>query len=215
MPESAYRNIVSESKRVLKPSGYLEMAILDLDMMNMGNRARRAVRGLKVQIQAADPNVSLGSASDLVLKMVGKRGFTDVKTCNVGVPVASAIHSSASSKPTAGAKEPKDKVRQEEMSLADMMRDESPAAGGAVVVHTLLRISRRSAGRSPELAAQRRGIAARVRELERELQARGGICAEAGPWTEEDRQCLISSLSPVWFILSTSIFPTTRQISSC
>lgn len=127
MPESAYRNLISESKRVLKPSGYLEMAILDLDMMNMGNRARRAVRGLKVQIQAADPNVSLGSASDLVLKMVGKRGFTDVKTCNVGVPVASAIHSSASSKPTESPKEPKDKAR-EEMSLADMMRDESPAA---------------------------------------------------------------------------------------
>lgn len=127
MSESAYRNLISESKRVLKPSGYLEMAILDLDMMNMGNRARRAVRGLKVRIQVADPNISIGSASDVVLKMVGKRGFTDIKTCNVGVPVASAVPSSASSKLTANSKEPED-VAKEEMSLADMMRDESQAA---------------------------------------------------------------------------------------
>lgn len=127
MSEAAYRNIISESKRVLKPSGYLEMAILDLDMMNMGNRTRRAVRGLKVQIQTADSTLSLGSASDLVLKTVAKRGFIDVKSCNVGVPVASAIPSSASSKLNLDSKD-KAVVKEEEMSLADMMRDESPAS---------------------------------------------------------------------------------------
>jgi hypothetical protein len=128
MPELAYRNIISESKRVLKPSGYLEMAILDLDMMNMGSRTRRAVRGLKVQMQTADPNLSLGSASDMILKTVGKRGFTDVKSCNVGVPVASAILSSISTKLAADSKEGKGAVKEEEMSLADMMKDESQAA---------------------------------------------------------------------------------------
>lgn len=128
MAESAYKNIISESKRVLKPSGYLEMAVLDLDMMNMGNRARRAVRGLKVQMQTADPNLSLGSASDMVLRMMGKRGFTDVKSCNVGVPVASAIPSAVSSKLAADSKGAKGAIKEDEMSLADMMREESQAA---------------------------------------------------------------------------------------
>jgi hypothetical protein len=117
MSEPAYRNIVAESKRVLKPGGYLEMAILDLDMMNMGNRARRAVRGLKVKIQVADPGMSLGSASDTVLRIVGKRGFSDVKSCNVGVPVASTIPSSIK----------KTNEKREERSLADMMKDDSDA----------------------------------------------------------------------------------------
>lgn len=125
MGDAAYRNVISESKRVLKPSGYLEVAILDLDMMNMGNRTRRAVRGLKVQMQTADPDISLASASDTVLKLVGKRGFADIKSCNVGVPVASAVPSSVSSKLTA---ESKGTTKEEEMSLADMMREESQAA---------------------------------------------------------------------------------------
>lgn len=119
LPETSYRNIISESRRVLKPGGYLELSLLDLDMLNMGNRARRAVRKLKMDIQGQDPTISLGSASDTVLRLVGKRGFVDVKSCNVGVPVASAIPSASGSP---GKKE------KEEMSLADMMRDESQAS---------------------------------------------------------------------------------------
>ncbi|TVY90996.1 hypothetical protein LAWI1_G007069 [Lachnellula willkommii] len=115
MSEAAYRNIIAESKRVLKPGGYLEMAILDLDMMNMGNRARRAVRGLKVKIQALDPGMSLGSASDTVLRIVGKRGFGEIKSCNVGVPVASTVPSK------------KTNEKKDERSLADMMKDDSDA----------------------------------------------------------------------------------------
>lgn len=127
MSEPSYRNIVSEAKRVLLPGGYLEMAILDLDMMNMGNRARRAVRALKVQTQVADPGISLGSASDLVLKCVGKRGFGDVKSCKVGVPVASTIPSNVSS--SKGKTEETDTKEQgkEELSLAEMMKDSSSA----------------------------------------------------------------------------------------
>ncbi|TVY26369.1 hypothetical protein LHYA1_G006006 [Lachnellula hyalina] len=115
MSEAAYRNIIAESKRVLKPGGYLEMAILDLDMMNMGNRARRAVRGLKVKIQALDPGMSLGSASDTVLRIVGRRGFGEIKSCSVGVPVASTVPSN------------KTNEKKDERSLADMMKDDSDA----------------------------------------------------------------------------------------
>ncbi|CAG8981917.1 hypothetical protein HYALB_00009173 [Hymenoscyphus albidus] len=115
MPESSYRNLISESKRVLKPGGYLETAILDLDMLNMGNRARRAVRGLKVQMQINNPAINLSSASDTVLRLIGKKGFVDVKSCNVGVPVASTIP---------GTKR-ESRGKRKEMSLQDMMRDES------------------------------------------------------------------------------------------
>jgi hypothetical protein len=113
LPESSYRNIISESKRVLKPGGYLEIAILDLDMLNMGNRARRAVRSLKVRMQVADPSVSLAAASDTVMRLVGKRGFVDVKSCNVGVPVASTVASSNNAP---------------EMSLADLLKNNSPSS---------------------------------------------------------------------------------------
>jgi len=125
LSEAAYRNIIAESKRVLKPGGYLEMAILDLDMMNMGNRARRAVRGLKTQMAGMDPSISLASASDTVLRIVGKRGFSDIKSCNVGVPVASTI-------PSTAGKENEGKGK-DERSLADMMKDESSAGDEGIM----------------------------------------------------------------------------------
>lgn len=100
------------------------MAILDLDMLNMGNRVRRAVRALKTQIQAANPAINLGSASDLVLRCVGKRGFSDVKTCNVGIPVASAVPANTASEKS---REAAKAEAREELSLADMMKDSSSA----------------------------------------------------------------------------------------
>lgn len=114
---------------MLKPGGYLEMAVLDLDMMNMGNRARRAVRGLKVKIQVADPSINLGSAGDTVLRLLGKRGFVDVKSCNVGVPVASTVPSSNAK---GKGKEPAQPKPQEELSLADLLKTSSPNADESI-----------------------------------------------------------------------------------
>jgi len=101
----------------------------------MGTRTRRAVRGLKLGIQSTDPSMSLASASDTVLRLIGKRGFTDVKSCKVGVPVASAIPSpekpNSSSSATSSNTKSKDKGKGravEEMSLADMMKSTSPSS---------------------------------------------------------------------------------------
>lgn len=89
---STYNSIISEAKRVLLPGGYLELAVLDLDMLNMGPRTRKGVRGLKMSMQASNvegrESLWTGSASDTVLKIIGKRGFMGVKSCVVGVPVA-------------------------------------------------------------------------------------------------------------------------------
>ncbi|OAG06893.1 uncharacterized protein CC84DRAFT_1241704 [Paraphaeosphaeria sporulosa] len=93
VPTSVHRTVVSECKRVLRPGGFLELSVLDLDLVNMGNRARRAVRGLKVKMQVADEDVSLRNISDEIMGLVGKKGFTECNRCFVGVPVAGTLPS--------------------------------------------------------------------------------------------------------------------------
>ena len=115
--EAALRNAISECKRVLRPGGYLELCILDMDLVNMGNRARRAIRGLKVRIQIADPDLSLSPTSDNIQKMLGRRGFENLNRCVVGVPVAGSLSNS-----------PTGSIDDKHTSLGDMLRD--PAVGG-------------------------------------------------------------------------------------
>jgi len=89
--EHEYQACILESKRVLRPGGHLEVVALDIDMMNMGTRGRRALRGLKTRIQQGDQDVSLGNLSDTLVRMIGRRGFEEVQRCVVGVPAAGRI----------------------------------------------------------------------------------------------------------------------------
>jgi SAM-dependent methyltransferase len=91
LPSVVHRSVISECKRVLRPGGFLELTVLDLDLVNMGNRARRAVRGLKVKMQVADEAVSLRNISDEIMGLVGRKGFTGCNRCFVGVPVAGTL----------------------------------------------------------------------------------------------------------------------------
>jgi hypothetical protein len=92
--EATYRMAICECKRVLRPGGYLEISVLDLDMMNMGNRARRALMGLKVQMQVAESSVSLKPMSDNIQRMLGRRGFENLNRCTLGVPAAGSLSDS-------------------------------------------------------------------------------------------------------------------------
>lgn len=95
--EAGQRNAISECRRVLRPGGYIEMSVLDLDMMNMGNRTRKAVRMLKERICLEHPEVSLKPASDNLQKLLGRRGFENLNRCMVGVPVAGTVVNSSDS----------------------------------------------------------------------------------------------------------------------
>ncbi|KAI0388692.1 hypothetical protein F5Y17DRAFT_474214 [Xylariaceae sp. FL0594] len=111
-PEAHYRNIISEAERVLKPGGFIELSVLDVDLNSMGNRTRRAVRRFKERVSEQNPDFNLSSTVDLILRLLGKKGFSDIKTCRVGVPVASSIGNTRS----------KD-GKKDERSLAEMMND--------------------------------------------------------------------------------------------
>lgn len=125
-PESHFRNIINEARRVLRPGGYIELAILDMDMHNMGNRARRAARKLKERIHIRAPEVSLSSSSDLLLRLLGRKGFAEIKTCRVGVPLASTLAPT----PAAGMK--RGSRKRETKSLAEMMSAEGPGADESI-----------------------------------------------------------------------------------
>lgn len=89
--ELAYQECIAECKRVLRPGGHLEVAVLDIDLISMGTRGRRAIRGLKTRLQIRDPHVSLHNMSDILVRMIGRRGFEQVQRCVVGVPAAGRI----------------------------------------------------------------------------------------------------------------------------
>ncbi|KAL7813416.1 hypothetical protein V8C26DRAFT_159117 [Trichoderma gracile] len=128
-PESHYQNVLSEARRVLKPGGYLELSILDVDLNNMGNRGRRTIRQLKERIHEISPETNLASTADLIVRLLGKSGFSTIKAARVGVPVASAITSSDDNSQSNGSAETKKKrSSKNQPSLAEMMRDHSPNA---------------------------------------------------------------------------------------
>ncbi|POR31889.1 Uncharacterized protein TPAR_07909 [Tolypocladium paradoxum] len=128
-PESHYRNIVSEARRVLRPGAYIELSILDVDLNNMGNCGRRTVRRLKENINDKTADTSLASTADLIVRLLGKAGFSSIKAARVGVPVASSITRSDSNK--AERKEATEK-KKDVPSLADMMSDNSPTADESI-----------------------------------------------------------------------------------
>jgi hypothetical protein len=122
-PESALRSAICECRRVLRPGGFIELSVLDIDMLNMGPKTRRAVRDLRVRMAVADPDVSLKPAGDNIQRMLGRRGFENLNRCMVSIPVAGKIGTSE-----AGSRSSMDvDVALKNISLNEMLHDPSPA----------------------------------------------------------------------------------------
>lgn len=95
--ESVQNNLLQECRRVLRSGGYLEMSVLDRDMVNMGVRTRKAVRRLKEMTCLANPTISLSPASDSVQRLIGTQGFDNLRRCMVRIPVAGMVVRSSDS----------------------------------------------------------------------------------------------------------------------
>ncbi|KAK6601403.1 hypothetical protein H4I96_06744 [Botrytis cinerea] len=106
-----YNHILSESRRVLKPGGYIEITLLDLDI---------------------DEGVVLGSLGDMILRGLGARGFGDVKSCRVGIPVVGVLERARSGKEKAMEDGNRRNGKKEDRSLAEMMKEESESADESI-----------------------------------------------------------------------------------
>lgn len=128
--EAAYLNAISECMRVLRPGGYLEMSILDLDMSNMGNKARKALRELKVRMQVSQPGVTLKPLSDNAQKMVKRTKFMNLQRSLISIPVAGAVDNSRSNS-----------IDEKSGSLEDL-RKEAAGQGDGGLAKTLSQVGR-------------------------------------------------------------------------
>lgn len=108
----------------------------------MGPRTRRAVRDLKTRLKCRDEGTVLSSPGDLVLRGLGARGFGDVKSCRVGIPVAGVLErvksnekrNNGKGKENEGTKEVQGpgKRQKDIRSLAEMIKDESESADESI-----------------------------------------------------------------------------------
>lgn len=138
-PSSTHNFLLSEAKRVLRPGGYLEFSVLDLDLVNMGNRARRAVRQLKMDIHRVDDSISLRNISDEIIAGLGRKRFVECKSCVVGVPVAGNLptpndinhpmrkNSTASSRRRADSNLQTSALPKSEPSFSDLLNASTPS----------------------------------------------------------------------------------------
>ncbi|KAJ5452685.1 hypothetical protein N7445_000868 [Penicillium cf. griseofulvum] len=99
--ETVQSNIIQECKRVLRTGGYLEMSLLDRDMVNMGPHTRKAIRQLKEMTCLSDSTLSLKPTSDSVQRELGAQGFDSLRRCMVRIPVAGMVVRSSDSSSSA------------------------------------------------------------------------------------------------------------------
>ncbi|KAK6351606.1 hypothetical protein TWF718_004762 [Orbilia javanica] len=90
--------IVSQCMRVLKPGGYLELSVLDIDMVNMGPRTKRTVDEIKANLRKHQSGNGSDwhkkTPSEKALRLMAKRGFTDITRCRVGLPTVGNVDGS-------------------------------------------------------------------------------------------------------------------------
>ncbi|KOS17265.1 hypothetical protein ESCO_006410 [Escovopsis weberi] len=114
------------------------MSILDVDLNSVGHRTRKAIRQLKERIHEKSPETNLASTADVMVRLLGRTGFSSIRAARVGIPVASSIARSSvdgaapqGSRAAAAAKKKKMKVG-DQPSLQEMMTHHGPAADESI-----------------------------------------------------------------------------------
>jgi hypothetical protein len=123
--DDAYQVCFNEIKRTMRPSGYLEISVLDLDLVNMGHTARKTIRDLKIRMHQQDSQISLWNHGDAFLTHLGKRHFGNLRKCVVGIPVAGRIrrsHDSGSSSSGSQRKRTSEQPEPEYLRFTEWMR---------------------------------------------------------------------------------------------
>jgi hypothetical protein len=123
--DDAYQVCFNEIKRTMRPSGYLEISVLDLDLVNMGHTARKTIRDLKIRMHQQDSQISLWNHGDAFLTHLGKRDFGNLRKCVVGIPVAGRIrrsHDSDSSSSGSQRKRTSEQPEPEYLRFTEWMR---------------------------------------------------------------------------------------------
>lgn len=114
---------------MLRPGGYLEVSVLDLDLMNMGTRARKAVKKLKTKIHHTDNQISLRNMGDVAMRLLGT-GFDNIQRCAVGLPIAGRVARSEDLSSTSSVSQQPQKKQYTDMtvddaSFADLLQSKS------------------------------------------------------------------------------------------
>lgn len=81
----------------MKPGGYFEASVLDIDMVNMGNRTKRTVDQIKSSLREQPANKSdwtKKAPSDKALHIMAKKGFVHITRCWVGLPAVGNVDGS-------------------------------------------------------------------------------------------------------------------------
>lgn len=111
-------------------------------MNNMGPRTRRAVRGLKTRLRDGEREVCLGSAGDVVLRGLGERGWKGIRSCVVGVPVASPVHASIQPTPQQSSSASGSSTLKPELSLPDLLHSPTSPSTDADITKMVAKVGR-------------------------------------------------------------------------
>lgn len=92
LASSDHQFVLAETKRVLRPGEYIEINVLDIDLVDMGNLGRRALHGVNERLSAANDSISLRNISGEVLSGIARQNFVECNCCIVGLAVAGKLN---------------------------------------------------------------------------------------------------------------------------
>lgn len=92
LASSDHQFVLAGTNRVLRPGEYIEINVLDIDLVDMGNLGRRALHDVNERLSAANDSISLRNISGEVLSGIARQNFVEHNCCVVGLAVAGKLN---------------------------------------------------------------------------------------------------------------------------